>query len=132
MLNFEQVKLNCNEKHETALYEEKIKNYQKEERKVTYSLTVLNTVQNLLNNIGFALGSLIAVKSVLDGKDTVGDYVLFGTYMAQLYTPLNFLGTYYRIIQAAITDTEKLMDLLAERPEPKEPEDPAKVLLGGL
>lgn len=26
----------------------------------------------------------------------VGDYVLFGTYIIQLYTPLNWFGTYYR------------------------------------
>lgn len=26
----------------------------------------------------------------------VGDFVLFGTYIIQLYTPLNWFGTYYR------------------------------------
>ena len=26
----------------------------------------------------------------------VGDYVLFSTYIIQLYTPLNWFGTYYR------------------------------------
>lgn len=28
----------------------------------------------------------------------VGDYVLFGTYIIQLYTPLNWFGTYYRYV----------------------------------
>jgi len=27
---------------------------------------------------------------------TVGDFVLFCTYLVQLYGPLNFFGTYYR------------------------------------
>ena len=30
---------------------------------------------------------------------TVGDYVLFGTYIMQLMGPLNWLGTLYRVIQ---------------------------------
>lgn len=31
----------------------------------------------------------------------VGDYVLFGTYIIQLYTPLNWFGTYYRWEEAS-------------------------------
>lgn len=26
----------------------------------------------------------------------LGDFILFGTYIIQLYTPLNWFGTYYR------------------------------------
>ena len=51
--------------------------------------------------------------------------MLHGTpYIGQLYGPLNALGTYYRIIQNAFTDTEHLLELLAEKPEPLEPEIP--------
>lgn len=46
------------------------------------------------------------------GDLTVGDTVLFLTMMAQLYAPLNFFGTYYRIIQQYIIDMENLFDLL--------------------
>lgn len=30
------------------------------------------------------------------GSPQVGDFVLFGTYILQLYMPLNWFGTYYR------------------------------------
>lgn len=30
------------------------------------------------------------------GSPQVGDFVLFGTYIIQLYMPLNWFGTYYR------------------------------------
>lgn len=30
------------------------------------------------------------------GSSQVGDFVLFGTYIIQLYMPLNWFGTYYR------------------------------------
>lgn len=46
------------------------------------------------------------------GTLTVGDTVLFLTMMAQLYGPLNFFGTYYRVIQQYMIDMENLLQLL--------------------
>lgn len=37
--------------------------------------------------------------------------MLFGTYIVQLYTPLNFFGTYYRVIQANFIDMEHMFEL---------------------
>lgn len=48
---------------------------------------------------------------------TVGDYVLFGTYIVQLYTPLNLFGTYYRLIPRAFADMENMVDLLHIQPD---------------
>lgn len=48
----------------------------------------------------------------LQGTLTVGDTVLFLTLMAQLYGPLNFFGTYYRVIQQYMIDMENLLQLL--------------------
>ncbi|TSK92882.1 ATP-binding cassette sub-family B member 6, mitochondrial [Bagarius yarrelli] len=53
-------------------------------------------------------------------KYQVGDYVLFGTYIVQLYMPLNWFGTYYRMIQAAFVDMENMLDLLTEEKEVKD------------
>lgn len=51
---------------------------------------------------------------------TVGDYVLFSTYIVQLYAPLNWFGTYYRTIQQAFIDMENMFDLLKEDQEVKD------------
>jgi ATP-binding cassette subfamily B (MDR/TAP) protein 6 len=68
---------------------------------------------------------------------TVGDYVLFSTYILQLYVPLNWFGTYYRsvsclysqqqyvlilcvicrMIQKNFIDMENMFDLLNEEQE---------------
>ncbi len=49
---------------------------------------------------------------VKQGHLTVGDFVLFATYVVQLYVPLNFFGTYYRLIQQAFIDMENVFDLM--------------------
>ncbi|XP_052348663.1 ATP-binding cassette sub-family B member 6 isoform X2 [Oncorhynchus keta] len=53
-------------------------------------------------------------------KYQVGDYVLFGTYIIQLYTPLNWFGTYYRLIQSSFIDMENMFKILTEHKEVKD------------
>ena len=43
---------------------------------------------------------------------TMGDYVLLGTYYMQLMTPLNYIGTLYRIIQESFVNMENMFDLM--------------------
>ena len=50
----------------------------------------------------------------------VGDFVLYCTYIIQLYSPLNFFGTYYRMIQQAFVDMENMFDLLDVEAEIKD------------
>uniref|UniRef100_A0A0K0D846 ABC transmembrane type-1 domain-containing protein n=1 Tax=Angiostrongylus cantonensis TaxID=6313 RepID=A0A0K0D846_ANGCA len=57
---------------------------------------------------------LIAYLIVKDNELTVGDYVLFTTYILQLYAPLNFFGTVYRTIQRSFIDMENMFDLMNE------------------
>lgn len=60
---------------------------------------------NLINSFNVSL-------RVYQGVLSVGDFVLFATYIIQLYAPLNFFGTYYRLIQQAFIDMENMFDLL--------------------
>lgn len=63
------------------------------------------------------MGSGLCAYRVTQGVLTVGDFVLYCTYIVQLYAPLNFFGTYYRLIQQAFVDMENLFDLLDSEAE---------------
>lgn len=61
------------------------------------TLNILNTIQNVIICGGLLAGSLLCVHMVVANEGlSVGDYVLFASYIVQLYMPLNWFGTYYR------------------------------------
>ena len=83
-----------------------IADYQAAEYAFSASLNLLNTVQSAIMFAGVGGGMLLVTASVAAGGASVGDVVLFLTLMAQLYGPLNFFGTYYRVIQQYMIDME--------------------------
>jgi ATP-binding cassette subfamily B protein len=54
---------------------------------------------------------------VVDGRMTIGDLVLVNAFLIQLYVPLNSLGLVYREIRQALTDLERMFNLLKENRE---------------
>uniref|UniRef100_A0A8C8XWV6 ATP-binding cassette sub-family B member 6 n=1 Tax=Panthera leo TaxID=9689 RepID=A0A8C8XWV6_PANLE len=120
LLNFETVKYYNAEGYEVDRYREAIINYQDLEWKSNASLVLLNQTQNLVTGLGLLAGSLLCAYFVSEQKLQVGDFVLFGTYIIQLYMPLNWFGTYYRMIQTNFIDMENMFDLLKEKTEVKD------------
>ncbi|XP_063219275.1 ATP-binding cassette sub-family B member 6 [Bacillus rossius redtenbacheri] len=121
LLNFETVKYYGAENYEVESYREAILEYQKEEWRSMVTLNILNTVQNVIVCGGLLAGSLLCVHLVAVHRElTVGDYVLFSSYIIQLYVPLNWFGTYYRAIQKNFVDMENMFDLLKEEQEVKD------------
>ncbi|XP_045448381.1 ATP-binding cassette sub-family B member 6 [Melitaea cinxia] len=113
LLNYETVKYYGAESYEVVSYREAILNYQKEEFNSLITLNMLNTMQNIIICAGLLAGSLLAISMVVRTYElTVGDYVLFASYIVQLYVPLNWFGTYYRAIQKNFVDMENMFDLM--------------------
>ncbi|XP_022306806.2 ATP-binding cassette sub-family B member 6-like [Crassostrea virginica] len=131
LLNFETVKYYGASEFETNRFDTAIKDYQIAEWKSSASLNLLNSFQNLVITLGTISGSLLCayavVYSISDLHLTVGDYVLFGTYLSQLYGPLNWLGTYYRMIQQSFIDMENMFELLDEGHEIKDIPDARRI-----
>lgn len=120
LLNFETVKYYNAESYEVNRFEDAILKYQVSEWKTNASLAFLNQTQNVIIGSGLLAGSLLCAYFVTEGKFQVGDYVLFGTYIIQLYTPLNWFGTYYRMIQNSFIDMESMFKLFTEEEEVKD------------
>ncbi|KAJ1348708.1 hypothetical protein KIN20_004072 [Parelaphostrongylus tenuis] len=115
LLNYETVKYYGNEKYEVDRFRHSIESFQLAEWLSNASLALLNFLQNSIIGISMTVGSLlIAYLIVTDNELTVGDYVLFTTYILQLYAPLNFFGTVYRTIQKSFIDMENMFDLMNE------------------
>ncbi|XP_077129278.1 ATP-binding cassette sub-family B member 6 [Ranitomeya variabilis] len=121
LLNFETVKYYNAESYEVNRFNDAIVKYQVSEWKVNATLAFLNQTQNLIIGLGLLAGSLLCAYFVTENKFKVGDYVLFGTYIIQLYTPLNWFGTYYRMIQNSFIDMENMFELFSEDQEVKDP-----------
>ena len=111
LLNFETVKYYGAEAYEVERFNAAVEGYQEAEWKSLASLNVLGSGQNAIITVGLLAGALLCAYRVTEGVLTVGDFVLFCTYLLQLYAPLNFFGTYYRMIQAAFVDMENMFDL---------------------
>ncbi|XP_035774061.1 ATP-binding cassette sub-family B member 6, mitochondrial-like [Anopheles albimanus] len=118
LLNFETVKYYGAEQYEVDSYRESILKFQEEEWRSIITLNILNTMQNIIVCGGLLAGSLLCAYLVVyhDGL-TVGDYVLFASYIIQLYVPLNWFGTFYRAIQKNFVDMENMFDLMREEQE---------------
>ncbi|KAG6920115.1 hypothetical protein DXG01_010183 [Tephrocybe rancida] len=117
LLNYETVKYFGGEEHEGERYRDALREYQALEYKVIISLNLLNMIQNLIITFGLLAGSMMVALQVTKGQCDAGGFVMFITYLAQLYGPLNQLGYVYRSVNQSLVDTEKLLALLNEPTE---------------
>ncbi|KAJ6558561.1 mitochondrial half-size ABC transporter [Mycena vulgaris] len=129
LLNYETVKYFGGEEHEGERYRQAVSQYQELEYKVIFSLNFLNVVQNFIISIGLLVGSMIVALRVTNGQSAPSDFVIFITYLAQLYGPLNQLGFMYRTINQSLVDTEKLLKLLNEPTEVNDRENATTLMV---
>ncbi|KAH0269900.1 putative ABC transporter, partial [Aureobasidium melanogenum] len=116
MVSYETVKYFNAEAYEFNRYREAVDKYQKAEYSVVLSLNFMNVTQNMVFMIGLMVASFVAAYQVTTGQRSVGKFVILLTYMAQLQGPLNFFGTFYRMIQSAMINSERMLELFKEQP----------------
>uniref|UniRef100_A0A8C3G5I2 ATP-binding cassette sub-family B member 6 n=1 Tax=Cyclopterus lumpus TaxID=8103 RepID=A0A8C3G5I2_CYCLU len=117
LLNFETVKYYNAENYEVGRFEDAILKYQVSEWKTQASLAFLNQTQNIIIGSGLLAGSLLCAYFI-------GDFVLFGTYIIQLYTPSTVwyptTGEKELMIQNSFIDMESMFKLFEEDEEVKD------------
>ncbi len=116
MVSYETVKYFNAESYEFNRYRNAVQTYQNAEYKVLFSLNVMNVTQNVVFTLGLLVTCFIAAYQVTTGQRKVGKFVMLLTYMAQLQNPLNYFGTFYRSIQSAMINSERMLELFKEQP----------------
>jgi len=117
LLNFETVKYFANEKMEAERFDRSMARYENSAIRIWSSLGVLNFGQALIFYVGVIVTGAMAVDGVINGRLSLGDFVLLNTFLMQIYRPLNFIGFVYREIRQGLTDIEEMFKLLNQPPE---------------
>src|SRR5450759_3622611 len=117
LLNYETVKYFANEEYEARRYDHNLQRYESAAVKSETSLGLLNSAQSAIIGLTVALLMWRASEGIVSGSMTIGDLVMVNALLIQLYIPLNFLGVMYREIKQALTDMEKMFNLLEENRE---------------
>jgi ABC-type transport system involved in Fe-S cluster assembly fused permease/ATPase subunit len=117
LLNYETVKYFGNEKHEERRYDASLARYEGAYIRSEVTLNALNMGQAAIIATGLTVVMVMAAQGVINGRMTVGDFVLVNTYLIQLYLPLNFLGFVYRELKQGLTDMEAMFTLMRQERE---------------
>ncbi|KAF2748529.1 hypothetical protein M011DRAFT_493829 [Sporormia fimetaria CBS 119925] len=116
MVSYETVKYFNAEAYEFNRYRGAVNKFQKAEYKVMFSLNLMNISQNMVFMLGLLVTCFIAAYQVTTKQMEVGKFVTLISYMGQLQSPLNFFGTFYRMIQSAMINSERMLELFKEQP----------------
>jgi len=132
LLNYETVKYFNNESYEAKRYDEQMLKWEDAATRSQTTLSALNLGQQLIIALGVTAMMWRAASGVVDGRMTIGDLVLVNAFLIQLYMPLNFLGVVYREIRQALTDIERMFNLLKENREIADAPDARDLPSGAL
>ena len=113
---YETVKYFNAEPREFKRYHAAIKKYQDAEVAVSKGTGYMGLIQAVVYNLGRLLAAIFGAWKVRKGLMTVGQYTTLLAYLAQLQTPLNFFGTFYKGVQGAMISGERLLALFDQKP----------------
>ncbi len=117
LLNFETVKYFGNEQYEADRYNDALVQYMGAAVKSQNTLGMLNGGQLVVRVLCQIAILVLAVNDYAAGTLTTGEVVMLNTFMLQLFIPLGFLGSSYRMIRQALVDMEYVFQLHDLAPE---------------
>lgn len=115
LLNYETVKYFNNERFEAEQYDAGLALWEQARLKNRFSMAALNTGQAFIIGVALVVIMGMAVREVVSGQITLGDFTMINAYLIQLFIPLNALGFVYREIRQSLVNVERLFGLLEEK-----------------
>jgi len=117
LINYDTVKYFTNEALEAQRFAAIMRDWREAGAGNQRALFSLHVGQSAVIAVGVGAIMLLAGQAVIAGRMSVGDLVLINAYALQVCLPLNALGFVYREARDAWVNTERLFELLRERPE---------------
>ncbi|KAF9175111.1 Homocysteine S-methyltransferase 1 [Mortierella sp. AD011] len=112
ILNFETVKYYTAEEFEINRYRDALAKAMVVDYKRQVYYWGFNLMQSFVITMGMLAGCLLCAYEISKGERDVSHFVTFTVYLNQLYTPLAWIGYYYRTLQQNFVDMEKMIELL--------------------
>ncbi len=131
LLNYETVKYFGNEKHEADRFDFHLKEWEKQSVISEQTLALLNIGQGLIIAAGMIVLLMLAAEGIVAGVLTLGDFIMLNAFLMQMYMPLRFLGTTFREINHALTDMERMFNLLDVEDIIPEPDNAPELVTNG-
>jgi len=129
LMNYETVKYFGNEDFEADRYDEDLAHWEQARRKNRLSLFVLNGGQALIIGLAMTAMTVLAASQVINSHITLGDFVLINAFTMQLFIPLGFLGYVYRELKSAMTNIERMFELLEKKPTIADSNNPKAIVV---
>ena len=112
LLNFETVKYFNNERLEASRFDNSMATYENAAVRTWVTLAWLNIGQTFIFTVGTIFCMVLSGYSVMNGTQTIGDFVMINVLLMQLAMPLNFIGFVYREIRQGLTDISEMFGIL--------------------
>ncbi len=130
LINYDTVKYFTNEALEAQRFAAIMRDWREAGAGNQRALFSLHVGQSAVIAVGVGAIMLLAGQAVMAGRMSVGDLVLINAYALQVCLPLNALGFVYREARDAWVNTERLFELLRERPEVGDAPDAPALRIG--
>jgi len=130
LINYDTVKYFTNEALEAERFAAIMRDWREAGAGNQRALFTLHVGQSAVIAVGVGAIMLLAGQAVMAGRMSVGDLVLINAYALQVCLPLNALGFVYREARDAWVNTERLFELLRERPEVGDAPDAPALRMG--
>jgi len=72
---------------------------------------------NVIGAVGTAAVIWVGARAVLEGRLTIGDLIIFSSYLASLYAPINSISNSYGLVQGAKVGVGRVYEILEMAPD---------------
>eukprot|EP01132_Coremiostelium_polycephalum_P008283 gene8283-10177_t len=117
LVNYENIKHFTSEEYERGRYNNLMQDYFQINMKSKLSYFLLNFGQSSIITVASTIGLMFATYQAAAGNFSIGDIIAINAYIAQMFSPLTWLGSSYRMILQSFADMENLIDLLNTKSE---------------